>query len=163
VVGYDTFYYYLHDDQFNVLGLTDDAGNLVERYEYGDYGKPTIYDANDNVLTASAIGNPYMFNSRRYEEQTDLYYYRSRYMDHEMGRFISRDTIGLWGDENNLGNPYSYCGNNPWTHLDSSGKGLGELILFGKWDPTQEELAEGYNGLVNGDSGAAEKVLTDLS
>jgi hypothetical protein len=43
-------------------------------------------------------------------------------MDPEIGRFISRDTIGLWGDPNNLGNGQAYVGNNPWTGLDPYGE-----------------------------------------
>lgn len=32
----DEVYYYLHDDLYNVVGVTDDTGALVERYEYGN-------------------------------------------------------------------------------------------------------------------------------
>ena len=43
-------------------------------------------------------------------------------MDPALGRFLSRDQIGLWGDENNLGNPFSYVGNNPWSYVDPHGE-----------------------------------------
>jgi hypothetical protein len=33
-------YYHHSDDQWNTVALTDDAGDVVERYEYGDYGLP---------------------------------------------------------------------------------------------------------------------------
>ncbi|MBX3178924.1 MAG: HNH endonuclease [Candidatus Hydrogenedentes bacterium] len=115
-------HYYLHDDLFNVVGLTDASGALRERYEYADYGMPAVYDAANNPLAASAFQNAYLFNGRRFDAGTGLYYYRTRYMDPDLGRFISRDTIGLWGDANNLGNPYSYVGNNPWSRLDPFGE-----------------------------------------
>ena len=54
------------------------------------------------------------FTGRRYDNTTGLYDYRTRQYDPVVGRFTSRDTIGLWGDPANLGNPNTYVGNNPW-------------------------------------------------
>jgi len=125
----DEVYYYLHDDLYNVVAVTDASGDLVERYEYGEYGKPTVFDENCDIPFSSqpdfsAIGNRYLFNGREYDSRTGHYWYRTRYMDPEQGRFIARDTIGPWGDPNNLGNPFAYVGNNPWTHLDPYGESL---------------------------------------
>jgi len=39
-----------------------------------------------------------------------------------MGRFLSRDPIGPWGDAGNFGNAYAYAGNNPNTHVDPNGE-----------------------------------------
>ena len=39
----DTTYYYLQDDLYNVIGLTDASGNVLERYAYEDYGAPSFY------------------------------------------------------------------------------------------------------------------------
>src|SRR5690606_14169731 len=36
-------YYTQHNANFNVIGLTDAAGNLVERYEYTPYGQRQVY------------------------------------------------------------------------------------------------------------------------
>jgi len=44
-----------------------------------------------------------------------------------MGRFLSRDPIGIWGDAGNYGNGYGYAGNNPCMFVDPSG-------LRGDWD-----------------------------
>lgn len=108
------------------MALADGGGNVLERYAYGDYGAPTIANAAGAPHVdsdRSDYRNPFLFNGRQYDETTGFYYYRTRYMEPLMGRFISRDTIGLWGDANNLGNPYTYAGNNPWTHLDPYGEG----------------------------------------
>ncbi len=121
-------YYYLHDDQYNVLGLTDNTGTLVERYAYGDFGDPTIYDGSGTPLSETAVGNRYLFNGREWDADLGLYHYRTRYMDPKLGRFVSRDTIGLWGDSNNLGNPYTYLGNNPWSGVDPYGEGLFDVV-----------------------------------
>jgi len=39
-----------------------------------------------------------------------------------MGRFLSRDPIGVWGDAVNDGNAYSYGGNNPLSGADPTGE-----------------------------------------
>jgi len=40
-----------------------------------------------------------------------------------MGRFLSPDPIGPWGDETNWGNAYAYGGNNPLSGWDPTGMG----------------------------------------
>jgi len=119
---FGTDFFYHTDDMFNVMAVTDPAGNVVERYEYGDYGLPL--DPNSLVPVAgqpSVIGNPYRFSGRRYDHETGLYYYRTRYLDPAAGRFTSRDMMGLWGDAHNLGNAYSYTGSNPFSFVDPYG------------------------------------------
>ncbi len=82
--------YYFHcDDLYNVMAATDATGAAAEAYSYSDYGDPTV--------AVSTIGNPYRFTGRRFDEESGLYWYRSRYYDPVAGRFTSRDTIGLWG------------------------------------------------------------------
>ena len=39
----ERFFWALHDANYNVTGLVDARGNLVERYEYTPYGQRTIY------------------------------------------------------------------------------------------------------------------------
>jgi hypothetical protein len=45
----------------------------------------------------------------------------ARMYDPKAGRFVTRDTIGTWGDPDNVGNPYTYVSNNPWTWTDPYG------------------------------------------
>ena len=120
-------YYYHGDDMHNVVKLTDGDGLVVEGYDYGDYGAPEFYDE-DGALTsatASAFGNPYLFSGREWEEELGLYHFRNRYMDPALGRFTSRDPLGLWGDAANLGNGYTYCAGNPWSMVDPFGLASG--------------------------------------
>jgi RHS repeat-associated protein len=105
-------YFYHADDQGTVTALTNAAGAVVERYSYGDFGKP---------VTVSALGNPYLFEGRRYDAELGLYYYRARYLDPTVGRFITRDPLGVWGDPTNSGNPFAYVGNNPASLEDPTG------------------------------------------
>lgn len=114
-------YFYHHDDMGNVVALTDPAGNVVERNAYSDYGGVSVEDASGNPRPGSQVGNPYFYTGRRLDPETGLYYFRQRYLDPATGRFTSRDPLGIWGAPTNLGNPYTYVGNNPWTHLDPTG------------------------------------------
>ena len=110
-------YHYFQDAQRNVRSMIDDSGNIVEHYEYDAYGDVSIYDGSGNVLTASSVGNEFFFTGRRLDSEIGLYYYRARYYDAGMGRFISRDPLGYY-DSMNL---YGYVGNNPMNYTDPFG------------------------------------------
>ena len=38
-----TDYYYLHDHLKSVVAVVDEDGDVLERYEYDAYGKPTMW------------------------------------------------------------------------------------------------------------------------
>ena len=115
-------YYYHQNSMWSVAAVTDSAGVVVERYQYDPYGGAMITDAVGNPLgSISAIGNPWMFTGRQFDEETGLYNYRTRYLDSSKGRFISRDSIGTWADAEHLGNGYTYAANNPFSFIDPDG------------------------------------------
>ncbi len=87
-------YYYHTNNMFNVRALTDSSGDVVERYRYTAYGEPTIYDDQGGEISHSAVGNAYMFQGRRHDPETGLYYYRNRYYSATLGRFVTRDPMG---------------------------------------------------------------------
>jgi RHS repeat-associated protein len=113
-------YYYHSDAQGSVTSLTNAAGDVQERYDYDAYGQPSIMDANWDAQS-SPVGNPYMFTGQRYDSESSLYNYRNRYLEPKVGRFLTRDPLGAWGDPMNLGNDYSYVGNNPASYVDPLG------------------------------------------
>jgi len=87
--------YYAHNHIYSVVALIDDQGNVVERYEYDAYGKPTIYNAGfSQMYDESQYDNSYMFTGRRYDPETGNYYYRHREFDTYTGRFLQHDPIG---------------------------------------------------------------------
>ncbi len=63
------------------------------------------------------MGQFYGFTGREYDAESGLYYYRARYYDPQVGRFISRDPIGVVGGWNRYG--YGY--NNPLHWRDPYG------------------------------------------
>jgi RHS repeat-associated protein len=115
--GLSTTYYYHSDGLGSVTDITDSSGALIEKYSYDIYGNAIIKDASGNVLSQSAIGNRYMFTGREYDQETGLYYYRARYYDPSIGRFLQTDPIGYQGGIN----LYNYVGNSPVNWIDPCG------------------------------------------
>ena len=65
---------YTHCDELgNVLALTDAAGNVVEHYDYDDFGAPRFFDASGTPQASSAVGNDLLFRGMRWDAETGLY------------------------------------------------------------------------------------------
>jgi RHS repeat-associated protein len=115
-------YFYHKNSLGSVVALTNSSGIPNEFYEYDAFGKvnrvdQVIYSEDKiNRLQTSSIGNPYFFTSRRLDEESGLYYYRARYLDSKMGRFLSRDLYPRFGV-----NLYSYVRSRPTYYIDPSG------------------------------------------
>ncbi len=73
----NTVYYYHFNGLGSVVALSDANSDIVEQYSYDVFGEPTIYDANNQILSTSDYNNPYMFTICRYDNETSLYYYRA--------------------------------------------------------------------------------------
>ncbi len=114
-------YFHYHADKLgNITEITNFSGDVVQRYVYDAYGKMTIYDGQNNVITPSSpkyLPNPFTYTGREFDPETGLYYYRSRYYDPEMGRFLSADSLGFNGGHNF----YTYAANNPTNLKDPFG------------------------------------------
>ncbi|MGH8473464.1 MAG: RHS repeat-associated core domain-containing protein, partial [Gammaproteobacteria bacterium] len=62
--------------------------------------------------------DPRASGRREYDKASWLYYYRARYYNLEVGRFLTRDPIGFAGGDTNL---YRYVLNDPITRTDPRG------------------------------------------
>jgi RHS repeat-associated protein len=119
--------YWYHDNSIgSIVALTDDGGTPVEQYTYKAYGElETIYGSATGETT---IGNPFYFEGRRrdFEEAPQpgrgLYYFRARFYDAQLGRFISREPNSPWADPSQLGNGQSAFGCNPVNRKDPFGR-----------------------------------------
>jgi RHS repeat-associated protein len=107
--GYQDTYYYHFDALGSVVALTNSAANAVQFYDYSVWGQVSASDPNHP--------NRFMFTGREFDKDTGLYYYRARYYNPEIGRFLQTDPIG-YGCGMNL---YAYCGNNSLCYSDPSG------------------------------------------
>src|SRR5262249_54175697 len=117
-------FYYHQNALWSVEAVTDVAGNVVERYAYDAYGLPAIFNGagapvapNPWGTSHSAIGNPWMFTGRQFDEETGIYFYRARYYDPVKGRFLQRDPLG-YVDGMNL---YEYVQSRPTYTMDPEG------------------------------------------
>jgi len=110
VVDSNAVYYYHYDATGSVVALSDSDGDSCQSYEYSVYGQTAVSDPN-------FIANPYMFTGRRFDYETGLYYYRARYYNPYIGRFLQTDPIGYSAGMN----LYAYCGNNPLSFVDPLG------------------------------------------
>ncbi|REK22183.1 MAG: hypothetical protein DWQ42_17660 [Planctomycetota bacterium] len=118
--GTDTFYY-TSDANMNVTGLVDaSTGLVVERYHYDSYGRVEfLSDVFASLGTqATQYGNDFLYTGRKLDTETGLMYYRARYYDPSLGRFVQRDPIGYAAGDSNL---YRYVGNSPINAVDPSG------------------------------------------
>jgi RHS repeat-associated protein len=101
---------YFHADGLgSVTSLSNAAGSIANTYTYDSFGK----------LTAStgSLVNPFQYTARESDTETGLYYYRARYYDPVLGRFISEDPLGL-----RVGiNRFQYVANAPLNFTDPSG------------------------------------------
>ena len=69
--------YYARNQQYSVVALLNASGSVVERYAYSAYGDLTVMNAAGNSLpNGTAFSNPYTYTGRRYDSETELYYFR---------------------------------------------------------------------------------------
>ena len=124
-------YYYIRDGLMTITGLVDANGVAVVNYRYDSWGILT-------GITGSMAGtlgkdNPYRFKGYYYDEETGMYYLKSRYYQPEICRFISADEPELTRitpmalTDKNL---YAYCDNNPIVRRDMDGA-LWGFVLAG--------------------------------
>lgn len=106
-------YYYLYNGHGDVVQIVDTTGNVVNSYQYDEWGNITSQ--------TEGIENEFKYAGQIYDSETGLYYLRARYYDPKIGRFISKDSY-----EGDITNPlslnlYTYVENNPVKYFDPTG------------------------------------------
>ena len=102
-------YYYHYDGLGSVTSLTDKNQKIVETYSYDSFGNLKRH--------GDKVKNRFTYTGREYDKETGLYYYRNRYYDPKIGRFLTHDPLGMI-DGPNL---YTYIRNNPINLIDPFG------------------------------------------
>jgi RHS repeat-associated protein len=150
--------YYEADGLGSITSLSNSAGALTNTYTYDSFGNTTN--------STGSVSNFLRYTAREFDTETSLYYYRARYFDPSVGRFLSEDPIGLNGGLN----LYRYALNGPTVNTDPSGmcppKKKGCDAAFPS-DSTTAKLAqlvyaEG-NGSASGDLTIASVVVNDAN
>jgi RHS repeat-associated protein len=136
----------LADNQGTIRDITNNAGAIQNHITYNSFGR-IISQTNPNVYTR------FNYTGRELDGETGMYYYRSRYYDCVVGRFISEDAIGFNGNDVNL---YRYVRNSPVNYLDPLG--LLTIVIpggFGKTGNLPQNIADvgQYTVITLGDLG----------
>ena len=99
--------YYEADGVASITSLSNNAGALANTYTFDSFGHLT---AHTGTLT-----NPFQYTGREFDSETGINYYRARYYDPTIGRFLSEDP---WDQGPNL---YAYVDNDPTNLVDPLG------------------------------------------
>jgi RHS repeat-associated protein len=99
---------YLHADVLSsVVKVTNASGAVTFTRRYDAWGNLEL-----------GVSEPgYSFTGREWNPEVGLYYYRARYYDPQMGRFINEDPIGLAGGIN----LFAYVNGRPVSRRDPRG------------------------------------------
>jgi RHS repeat-associated protein len=133
---------YLVDALGSVIAQTKADQSVENFYVYSPYGEVATLGAD--------AANDIQFTGRE-NDQTGLYYYRARYYDPVLKRFVSEDPTGL---EDSL-NIYAYARGNPLRYIDPTGKFtiveiavvVTAVIVGGMiWSQMQQNGANGKKG-----------------
>ena len=102
--------FWLNDASGSVFGITDNTGSIIERQRYDAFG-------NTEVTQGGGIGNRLGFQGRTAIPEVGLQYFRNRFYDPSIGRFLSRDPLGL------VDRPavYAAFGGDPANNVDPMG------------------------------------------
>jgi RHS repeat-associated protein len=110
-------FYQVHTDALgSVRALTDSTGAVAASYTYGAWGE-TLSASHPSGWTLSTLFVGAF--GVRFDPTTGLHYMRNRWYDAGLGRFLSRDPIGIQG-----GSLYEYTLNQPTQWIDPEGTDL---------------------------------------
>ena len=112
-------YFYEKNILGEIIGIVDEEGKRVVEYRSSSYGE--VENIHDNSKIEISAKDHLRYKGYIYDEETRLYYLKTRYYDPEIGRFISPDSIDYQSPESINGlNLYAYAKNNPISFLYSN-------------------------------------------
>jgi RHS repeat-associated protein len=110
---HENYLYFQHDALGSVTGLSDSTGAAVMRYRQDAFGTPLA-----GILEPH---NQQLLTEKRFDTQSGLYYFGSRWYDPGSGRFMNQDSYrGALAEPMSL-HRYAYVHNNPINMVDEWG------------------------------------------
>jgi len=131
--GGRAYQWLLSDRQGSVRNIIDSTGASLDQIRYDAYGQ-ILSRQNSNIVSN------YFYTGRTLDLATGLYYYRARYYEPTLGRFISVDPSGFKGGDDNL---YRYAAGNPVNMADPTG--LAAAPSAGGWMAGQHQRGSYQN------------------
>ena len=126
VVYNGTAYAYVKSLQGDIVAILDENGNTVVSYGYDAWGAP-LWCTGELAETLGKV-QPFRYRGYVYDEETGLYYLRSRYYNAQWGRFVNADAeiaveAKLWDAK-----LFLYCANNPVRYTDDGGNSFWDVL-----------------------------------
>lgn len=115
-------YWYQYNAHGDVVALLDDNGAVKVSYSYDAWGNHTSKAPTDATLKSVYENNPYRYAGSWYDQETGKYYLGARFYDPAIGRFLSKDPVGVRVGSHLGTNAYAYADNNPIMYADPHGE-----------------------------------------
>ena len=122
-------YRFLRNLQDDVIGIVDSDGICVVEYKYDAWGRNHVISG--TMASTLGIDNPFRYRSYYFDEETLLYYLRSRYYSIALQRFVNADSYDILSQmvgEPFGGNLFFYCKNSSPIGVDDDGDWLNILV-----------------------------------
>ncbi|ONF92321.1 hypothetical protein BWD14_14010 [Leptospira santarosai] len=122
--------FFFHPDHLgSITMITDGAGNPASGPEPGT--SFVSYEPYGSIIRNDSYGPDifrYKFTGQIEDKETGLYYYKARYYEPTLGRFLQADSV-IDSDAPNGQNRYMYVEGNPVNYRDPSGHSL-DLMFY---------------------------------
>ena len=103
-----------------ILGIVDQSGKLVVKYKYDAYGNNKGIEDTSGCSLGSR--NPFRYKGYYYDDDTEMYYCKSRFYVPKWRRWLNSDSINYLEPQNiTCLNLFAYCNNNPVMYVDPTG------------------------------------------
>lgn len=109
-------FFYHANELGSITEISDAAGAVAQAYVYDSFGKIQA-----SRVPLASFANFYTYTGREFDAETGLYFYRARFYEPGVGRFLQEDPFkGILSLPLSL-NPYLYVTSNPGNLIDPSG------------------------------------------
>ena len=106
--GFNEVWFYHCDHLGTPQEMSDQSGQIIWKANYKAWGECQAENSKSNIFENSEIiTNNIRFQGQYFDKETGLHYNRHRYYSPNIGRYISKDPIGLLGGHN----VYAYAPN----------------------------------------------------